>query len=375
MKLVWVAVGALATIVGAVGWFIRILAMRVVGTAPRRKVVIARRVGDAVELPESPLTTVPGNYGLWFGENFEHHALVGSVERSDGQRVVRRLVRATAPVPTEPFDAQWTGHLMSSPSEIDPSWQDVTVPLRDGTSAPAWLFHGAAQRPWVVHVQGIRTSRLVTLRSVEVAQDAGLTSLVITYPGAGDGPSRAVSQLGQREWTDLADAVAYVRTQGAPEVYVVAWSMGAGIALELLRHQPAAIDRLALVAPATNWRRIVELGVKRAGLPSFVARIVTWALESPVASRIVGMPTPLDFDRLDWTRDYAVSVPTLILHSTGDEEIPFDLTREFVHANPNATVVETATAQHGWEANADPELFRSALTSWFGSSGPRLSFA
>jgi pimeloyl-ACP methyl ester carboxylesterase len=140
--------------------------------------------------------------------------------------------------------------------------------------------------------------------------------------------------------------------------------MGAGIALELLRHQPTAIDRLALVAPATNWRRIIQQGVKRAGLPSFLAQIVTWVLESPVASKLIGMPTPLELDQLDWSRDYTLRVPTLVLHSSGDEEIPFELTRKFAHANPKVTVVQTARAPHGWEANADPELFRSALTSW-----------
>lgn len=371
MKPLVLVAAIVAIVLVPIAWFVRTLALRVVGTAPRRKVITARRVGDAIELPESPLTTVDGNYGLWFGDNFEHHALVGSVERSDGQRVVRRLIHATVPVPTDPFEAQWTGHLMSSPSEIDPEWEDVTVPLRDGTSAPAWLFRGAdSGKPWVIHVQGIRTSRLVTLRSVDVAQRVGLTSLAITYRGSGDGPAAEVSQLGQREWSDLADAISYARSHGAPEVYVVAWSMGAGIALELLRHEPAAIDRLVLVAPATNWRRIIQQGVARARLARFVASVVTWALGSPAGSRLMGMPAPLDFDRLDRTKDAAIRVRTLVVHSAGDEEIPFELTEEFGAAHPNVTLVETAGAPHGWEANVDPELFESALSSWLASPSP-----
>ncbi|WP_243076393.1 S9 family peptidase [Microbacterium sp. SS28] len=368
MNPVIIVLAALATVVLPFAWFIQTLALRVVGTVPRRKVILVRRVGEAVELPESPLTTVPGNYGLWFGENFEHHALVGPIERSDGHRVVRRVLHATAPIPSEPFEAQWTGHLMSGPAEIASNWEDVSVPLQDGTDAPAWLFRTADPgRPWVIHVQGIRTTRLVALRSVEAAQDAQLTSLVITYRGAGDGPAAAVSQLGQREWSDLADAIAYARSHGASKVYVVAWSMGAGIALELLRHQPKAIDRLALVAPATNWRGIVQQGVKRAGLPTFLARVVIWVLESPAASKIVGMPSPLKFDQLNWTHNFTLSVPTLVIHSPGDEEIPFELTQEFARTNPSARVVETARAQHGWEANADPEHFGPALTAWLGS--------
>src|SRR5690606_28713314 len=110
-------------------------------------------------------------------------------------------------------------------------------------------------------------SRLVTLRSVEVAERAGLTSLVVTYRGAGDGPVAQVSYLGQREWSDLADAIAFARLHGASKVFVVAWSMGAGVALELLRREPEAFERLVLVAPATNWSHIVRHGIERAGLP------------------------------------------------------------------------------------------------------------
>jgi pimeloyl-ACP methyl ester carboxylesterase len=220
----------------------------------------------------------------------------------------------------------------------------------------AWLFrgHAAPRGAWVIHIQGIRTSRLVTLRSVEVAQRAGLTSLAITYRGAGDGPAATVSNLGQREWSDLADAIAYARAHGASEVYVVAWSMGAGIALELLRRGPGAFDRLLLIAPATNWERIIRHGVERGGLSGFVEPIVTWALASPILSRVIGMPAPLDFGRLDWSQTDVGAVPTLVVHSEGDEEIPFELTKAYAAARPNVTVVETTAAPHGWEANVAP---------------------
>lgn len=76
------------------------------------------------------------------------------------------------------------------------------------------------------------------------------------------------------------------------------------------------------------------------------------------------MPAPLDFRLLDWTRGYKLSVPTLVLHSPGDDEIPFGLTKKFAAAHPSVSLVETASAPHGWEANVDPELFQSALTSF-----------
>lgn len=369
MKVVGVVAAIFGVLAATAAVMIRMLARRVVGVEPRRKTVTVRRVGDAIELPRSDLTIVDGNYGLWFGERFEHHALIGPVVSSAGTHVTRRLLKTTAPIDTAPFEAQWTGHTMSGPAEIVPDWEDVTVPLRDGVVAPAWLFRGTSlDAPWVIHVQGIRTSRLVTLRSVEVVQGAGLTSLVITYRGSGDGPPVPASALGQREWTDLADAVTYARSQGATAVYVVAWSMGAGLALELLRHDPGAFERLALISPATNWRAIIEHGVNRSGLPGFVAAMVVWSLESRVASRLVGMPLPLDFDRLDWREGAPLTQRVLVVHSEGDEEIPLELTREFVAKRAGVELVETAAAPHGWEANVDPAAYGSSLASWLVSS-------
>jgi len=368
LKVIAILAAITAVLLAAVVSLLRLLMRRVVGVAPRRKTLTVRRVGDEIELPTSALTLAVGHYGLWFGERFQHHALIGPVVASDDHRVIRRVLNTTTPISTEQFQAQWTGHVMSGPADIDPNWEDVTVPLRDGASAPAWLFPGTSPDvPWVIHVQGIRTSRLVTLRSVEVANRAGLTSLVITYRGSGDGPPASVSTLGQREWSDLADAVRYARARGAASVFVVAWSMGAGMALELLRRKPDAFDRLALIAPVTNWRPVVRGGVHRAGLPAFVAPVVTWALGSRVASWLIGMRAPLDFDRLDWSRGLTTSVPTIVIHSRGDEEIPFDVTKDFATAHANVTLVESVAAPHGWESNVDPEVFRSALTSWLES--------
>lgn len=55
---------------------------------------------------------------------------------------------------------------------------------------------------------------------------------------------------------------------------------------------------------------------------------------------------------------------TLVVHSDGDHEIPFELTKEFVRAHLSARLVPIARSPHGWEANVDPTSFRSALASW-----------
>lgn len=348
-------------------FFLRMLGMRVVGVTPRRKPLTVSREGNSVVLPRSVETEAPGHYGLWFGEGFTEHAVIGDVLRTASSTVTRRVEGPDVAVPSSaPFMALWTGHTLAGPAALGIPWRDVSVPLADGTAAPAWFFPAETDRaPWAVHVQGIRTSRLVTLRAVEAAQRAGYASLVITYRSAGDGPAAEASTLGLSEWTDLRDAFEYARSAGATRVTVMAWSMGAGLALEFARREPEAVDSLILICPATNWRRIVRHGAEKAHLPPFVGSAAIGFLTSPLLSRLVGLQRPIDFDALDWSRSDALTVPTLVIHSAGDDEIPVELSREFAAAHPElVSLVETKSAPHGWEPNVDPEGFADAISNW-----------
>lgn len=346
----------------AAGWALSPLTRRLVGASrPRRPLSLTG--GDGwVETAATPLTIAEGEYALWHGDDYATKSLIGEILFNDGSTVRRRVHGAA--VPTGSFQALWTGHLQATPQELDPAMEEVSIATADGETLSAWKFPSTSPTTaWAVHVQGIRTSRLVTLRSVEAARRAGLASLVVTYRGAGDGPPQQASTLGQREWRDLADAVRWVRAAGADHVTIVGWSMGAGVSLEMARQEPALVDDLVLICPATNWTRIVQHGVRKAKLPGFFTRWVTWALSSPVASRQAGLLEPLDFARLNWSLAGALTVPTLVVHSQGDDEIPGVLSREFAEAHPTlVTLVETNPAPHGWEANVDPDTFYRSVT-------------
>lgn len=358
-----VAVMAVATATLAV---LRSLARRVVAVEPRRPTVMVTATDGVVQLPASVHTRAPGRYGLWFGERLGAHALVGEVIADDGLRVTRHLLAATAAVPDAPFPAYWSSQYLRGPGDTGMAWSEVSIPLRDGGTAPAWFFPATdPTAPWAIHVQGLRTSRLGALRAVEAAQSAGYASLVITYRGAGDGAPASASGLGLLEWIDLADAVAYARRQGAPRVTVMAWSMGAGLALEVARREPDLIDDLVLICPATNWREIIRHGAHTAGLPRVVGSAAAALLCTPVLSRLVGLRRPLDLSALDWTRPGGVSLPTLVVHTAGDELIPVEHSHAFAHAHPRwVTLAITDPAPHGYEPNVDPTGFAEAIAGW-----------
>ncbi|MBI5161409.1 MAG: hypothetical protein HY996_08365 [Micrococcales bacterium] len=77
-----------AHVLAAAATLIRLLALRVVSVAPIRKTLTVRRVGDDVEMPTSVLTLSAGSYGLWFGDRFQHQALIGPVAASDERRAL-----------------------------------------------------------------------------------------------------------------------------------------------------------------------------------------------------------------------------------------------------------------------------------------------
>lgn len=335
------------------------LSLRIVSATRRRGPIDARGLSNGVLLPKTKLTNAPGEYGLWFGANFSSHAVLGEVLVDDGRQVRRRIKSGT--VPLGAFKAHMTGHITDQPRDVELTHSEVMIPTSDGAEFPAWQFPGDSNR-WVIHVQGIRTSRALTLRTVIPMSEAGLTSLSLAYRGAGDGPPQATSTLGQKEWRDVAAAIEYARAHGAHDITLVGWSMGAGIALETARQVPDVVDRLVLICPATNWRPIIAQGAKVARLPRAIARIMIWLLSSPGGSKAAGLPEPLDFDRLDWSRPGALSVPALVIHTAGDEEIPLELSREFAAVHHElVTLVETAAAPHGWEQNVDPSRFDESI--------------
>lgn len=345
--------------------FLRVMARRVVAVSRQRKTLQVRRDGNAVVLPRNELTEATGVYGLWFGADFREHAVIGDIAAIGTSSVSRAIVSASTVMPEDMFAAQWTGHTAAGPGDLNRTWTDISVPLEGGGIAPAWFFPAdSPSAPWAIHVQGIRTSRLVTLRAVEAVQRAGLASLVITYRGAGDGAPESASTLGLSEWVDLRDAVAFARAEGAKTVAVVAWSMGAGLALELARRDPLAVDGLVLISPATNWRKIVEHAAVKAHVPRLAATLTLGFMSTRLLSRIAGLRQPIDFGALDWTRPGVVTVPTVVIHSDGDAEIPVALSREFAGAHPGVvSLIQTKTAPHGWEANVDPAGFQEAMRS------------
>ncbi|MWV60852.1 alpha/beta hydrolase [Rathayibacter sp. VKM Ac-2754] len=345
-------------------------AKRVVSPSKPKTVKVIAASRDVVVLPRDLLTAHRGVMGLWWPDG---HAIVGEVDpaRSDAKQVTRHVlaVRGTLPAPGE--RAIWEGDSFDGPTAVSPDAEDITIDTDLG-AAPAWLFPGTTnESTWVIHVHGIRASRVNALRTVPAALEVGCTSLVCSYRGDGEGPNgpRPASTLGLDEWHDIDAAMRFAVERGATSIVLVGWSMGASIVLlaaerSALRH---LVRGLVLVSPATEWRRTMANVAGKMGLPfpNVCARLAEVALTRWPLTSIVGLSGPVDLDQLDWTARNRVTVPSLVIHSAGDRKIPFDSSLAFVAQHPDtATLWESSGADHAWEYNVDAQLFTSTVAAW-----------
>lgn len=339
-----------------------LLAKRVVNATARPKLLRVGFHGQEVTLPESDRTTAAGEYLLHVTDERPVVLRVGSVVGTGDGRV-RRALLDDAEGRSGEAEGYWSAHGFASPAEVG-EFRTVEVPLIDGETREAWLFPGDPTH-WAIHVQGIRTSRGVTLRTVAAAQDAGVTSLAITYRGAGDGPPTRAATLGAQEWSELRDAIEYARRNGAERVTVVAWSMGAALMLELLTHDPVAVDDLVLMCPVSSWPSTIAYGARQAGLPRQAAGLAALLMRSRIGAKLLGLPVPVDGRKLDWTHPGSLPVPTLIIHSQGDEVVPWETTMRLTANNPQtATLIETVACPHGYELTVPDAEASSALHRW-----------
>lgn len=350
----------------AVGGYV---ARRVIAPRSSKPAVPVRIVGDTVVIPSSEDAVQPGRYGIWLSNGA--HVVVGDVVRSENGQVTRALVSRTNSAGDESTTGIWSSQYIPSPDQVGTSIT-VAVPLTLGDSAEAWQIRPdtAVDGRWTIHIHGLRSSRFGALRSTPATVDAGWTSLVVSYAGDDERlPAEGrPSSLGTSEWVDVEDALLYAVSQGAKEIVLVAWSMGATIAL-LALEDSSVKDRvvgLILVAPAVQWSRVVANATSAAHLPSTVAAAALHVLGSSLGAKALHLAEPVDARSLNWIdgRRGRVTLPTLILHSRYDPVVPFSGSADFAASHAEAQLVEFSTTGHCNEPNQNLELFNHSITTW-----------
>ncbi|MDI3243045.1 alpha/beta fold hydrolase [Arthrobacter sp. AL08] len=326
--------------------------------------------GRRVRIDLDDYTKAPGDFGV-FDPATEKYTRVGEVTLiNEDQKYVERRIDplGSAPGRLGPI-VDWTPDVFFEPSGVGGRFEEVDVPTAYG-AAPAWLFEAENTDVWVIHIHGSWTDRSIMLRDVHAFSSLGFTSLVPTFRSDPEvsPPQAESSHLGQTEWRDVESAVSYAVARGARRIILSGWSMGGTIAL-LTAERSAHRDRIVgvvLVGPVTSWRKTITAGAVRAGVPAIGAGLVMYLLQAPPFARMLGLEEPIDFDALDWVDvPNRVAVPTLVLHSYTDQEVPWEISAAFQRANPDTvTLIPLPEAHHTQEWNASPCTFSNELTAW-----------
>lgn len=361
LLLVLIAVAAMAGV-------LLVFLARKVAYPRRKKLVDYELVGNSVVLERTLSTELPGDYGLWAGESGGHILVGGILDESHPETVSRRVLAVEGDVPAAGA-GRWSGHIFAGPQSVDSDAETVDIAGPRGTRQ-AWLFRGSSDL-WAIHIHGIHTTRASVLRTVPAFNELDATSLVPSYYADSDNQDPTHPEpttFGVWESDDVDRAISYAVDHGAERIVLVGWSMGATIALRLTGTSvnAARIVGLVLVSPATNWRALIAGGVRGAGLPQWLAQLVPSVLASRLGAWLAGVPIAIPFKDLDWTTPgRPINVPTLVIHSPGDGDVPFELTQALRASNgPDLTLEEFDAVPHQLEYNADPIRFRDAIVDW-----------
>jgi pimeloyl-ACP methyl ester carboxylesterase len=326
--------------------------------------------GRRVRIDLDDYTKAHGDFAV-FDPTAERYIRVGEVTLIDeDQKFVERRIHPTGsgPVSLGPF-VDWTPDVFFEPSAVAGRFEEVHIPTAYG-AAPAWLFEGRNADIWVIHIHGSWTDRSIMFRDVHAFSPLGFTSLVPSFRSDLEvsPPQADSSHLGQTEWRDVESAVAYAVAHGARQIILSGWSMGGTIALLTAEHS-AYRDRIAgivLVGPVTSWRKTIAAGAEAAGVPAVGAGLVMSLLQAPPFAKMLGLEEPINFDALEWVDiPNRVSIPTLVLHSSADQEVPWEISAAFQRANPDTvTLITLPEAHHTQEWNVSPHTFTNELTGW-----------
>lgn len=369
-------IAAMAVTLGVVGLQI---AKKLTAPATERAYDLAiREVEDLgsrriVVLDRNSRTMSPGHYSLLL-QSGGVVRLSDAVEDHGPDLVGREVLRGPDQELNQGMQASWSGIYYWSPAEAGLNASNVEVMTAVGP-APAWLIAGdpAPSKGWAIHIHGLGSPRAGMLRGVQVAADAGFTSLVVSYRNDGEGPAvgSGRSELGSSEVDDVRAAVRLASESGTDQIVLFGWSMGGAIALQLADDPEFrdVITGLVLDSPIVDWVSTIRANCVRAGLPGWLGLFAVPWLKSRRLSRATGIRAPIHLREFDWiARAREMTVPTLILHGRADTSSPFERSARLRSLRPDIVNLEAFDADHTMSWNSDRERWRRVVSSWLARS-------
>jgi predicted alpha/beta-fold hydrolase len=228
----------------------------------------------------------------------------------------------------------------------------------------SWEITDGKRTTWTIAVHGNGAPRSELLRFVEPVIASGNAMLIINYRNDSDAPRSpdGYSHLGDTEWQDVQAAVAYAKSQGATKINLYGVSLGGSLVQNYLRQAPssetAIVGKVILDSPALDWKAVLRHRIDQKGLPTILA--------GP-GFRIATLRSGIDFDRIS-TMPGSITRPTLIIHSSDDDNVPNPPSKAVAAAQPD--LVQLLDLQHGGHVrtwNFNPVRYEQAVRDFLGN--------
>ncbi len=255
----------------------------------------------------------------------------------------------------------------TTPASVGLTYDNVTIPSRDGLKLAAWSIGAAGASNTIIMVHGYTSNRSAEFggRFLEVARalhEHGYNVLMIDMRGHGQSEGNRFS-LGANERLDVLSAVDWLQGQGTQRIGVLGVSMGAAATVEAAV-DPNGGDRIGAVVLdsvfADSYDPVRREFATTTGLP-------TWLL--PGARVMARLMYGVDIAGVRPAEDLPkIKAPVMLIYGTADTTVPTDQQQIVLAARKDADSWVVAGASHARIYNAQPEEYLSRLLAFFDRS-------
>ena len=233
--------------------------------------------------------------------------------------------------------------------------------------APAWFVDGR-QDTWVIVVHGRDVGLDQTLRLLPALIDAEYPVLVSSYRGDGLAPRIRSDRYawGVEEWLEVEDAVRWTLDQGARDVAVIGFGMGASVVAQFLHEttELSAIRGVVFDSPVLDLEATSDATAGEGWLQTLV--------RAP-AKAVARLRFNLEWRVLDHVaRAAEFDVPMLVLQGGADRVAPVEIAEEFAEAVGDDLVTLDVFEGAGHETvwNSDPARYETTLLRFLEQISP-----
>jgi fermentation-respiration switch protein FrsA (DUF1100 family) len=246
-----------------------------------------------------------------------------------------------------------------SPSEYGIEATEVGLTTEDGLRLASWEVKAEEPRGIVIFLSGIHNPSVTAFFGhAKMLADNGYSSLLIEMRAHGKSEGNKIF-VGTREYLDTKAGVQYIKSKKEYEnvpVIVFGVSMGGATAINSIGEIPE-IDGLISISAFSSWPDAFCDNMELMGMPSLIT-----AIEKPFVKLYMGFEYGFGSLKINPLNEIKKlnGRPALLMHSTGDTQVPYKSFERLKKAAPGQ--LETFTRKGDYHFICRDESFEEPWT-------------